>query len=215
MQARAGARAGARRQPRGRGTRRRPPWRSCPRSSGGLPEMFQVDYGLTSGRRRTRDSPWGCSSRRSSRWCRCSRCGASKPSLLLRQDVPAGRGIDWPGEVGHDAGRGRRSSIGVAAWQAGSLRAWACCSRPEFVATAVVLHLAGVALIWAVQPLRFARNFAVRHAVLHIVRPGNRDARRSCWPWASASSSSSACGACRRTCFVDFAIRAPTHPTCS
>jgi putative ABC transport system permease protein len=42
------------------------------------------------------------------------------------------------------------------------------------VATALVLHGAGVALIWAVQPLRFSRSFALRQAVLHVVRPGNQ-----------------------------------------
>jgi putative ABC transport system permease protein len=43
-----------------------------------------------------------------------------------------------------------------------------------FVATAFVLHLAGAALVRAVQPLRHARSFALRQAVLHIARPGNQ-----------------------------------------
>ena len=43
-----------------------------------------------------------------------------------------------------------------------------------FVATAFVLHGAGVALIWAVQPLRYSRSFALRQAVLHVARPGNQ-----------------------------------------
>jgi len=43
-----------------------------------------------------------------------------------------------------------------------------------FVATAFVLQLAGAALVRAVQPLRHARSFALRHAVLHIARPGNQ-----------------------------------------
>src|SRR6185369_11717571 len=63
--------------------------------------------------------------------------------------------------------------VGVAAWQAGSLRVGLMLSG-GFVATALVLHAAGVALIWAVQPLRFSRSFALRQAVLHVVRPGNQ-----------------------------------------
>jgi putative ABC transport system permease protein len=42
------------------------------------------------------------------------------------------------------------------------------------VAVAFVLHLAGLALVRAVQPLRYARSFALRQAVLHIARPGNQ-----------------------------------------
>jgi putative ABC transport system permease protein len=42
------------------------------------------------------------------------------------------------------------------------------------VATAFVLHLAGAMLVRAVQPLRYSRHFALRHAVLHIARPGNQ-----------------------------------------
>src|SRR6185369_8009486 len=37
-----------------------------------------------------------------------------------------------------------------------------------------VLHLAGLILIRAVQPLRYARSFALRQAVLHVARPGNQ-----------------------------------------
>jgi putative ABC transport system permease protein len=43
-----------------------------------------------------------------------------------------------------------------------------------FVATAIVLHCAGLALVRAVQPLRHARSFALRQAVLHVARPGNQ-----------------------------------------
>ena len=63
--------------------------------------------------------------------------------------------------------------VGVAAWQAGSLRVGLLLSG-GFVATAVVLHVCGVALVWAIQPLRYARSFALRQAVLHMVRPGNQ-----------------------------------------
>jgi len=94
-----------------------------------------------------------------------------KPSLLLRNDVPRLGRIDWL-KWGVTAAVAA-SLVGVAAWQAGSLRVGLMLSG-GFVATALVLHGAGVVLIWAVQPLRFARSFALRQAVLHVVRPGNQ-----------------------------------------
>jgi putative ABC transport system permease protein len=94
-----------------------------------------------------------------------------KPSLLLRQDVPPSRGIDWvkwgiAGAVG-------AGLVGVAAWQAGSLRVGLVLSG-GLLAVAAVLHLAGLALIRAVQPLRHARSFALRQAVVRLARPGNQ-----------------------------------------
>jgi len=94
-----------------------------------------------------------------------------KPSLLLRQDVPPGKGIDWVkwGVTGAVAA----ALVAVAAWQAGSLEVGLMLSG-GFVATAFVLHLAGAGLVRAVQPLRYAKSFALRQAVLHIARPGNQ-----------------------------------------
>jgi len=94
-----------------------------------------------------------------------------KPSLLLRNDVPRLGRIDWV-KWGVTAAVAA-VLVGVAAWQAGSLQVGLLLSG-GFVATAMVLHGAGVALIWAVQPLRFSRSFALRQAVLHVVRPGNQ-----------------------------------------
>jgi putative ABC transport system permease protein len=94
-----------------------------------------------------------------------------KPSLLLRNDVPRLGRIDWL-KWGVTAAVAA-ALVGVAAWQAGSLRVGLMLSA-GFVATAMVLHVAGIALIWAVQPLRFSRSFALRQAVLHVVRPGNQ-----------------------------------------
>ena len=94
-----------------------------------------------------------------------------KPSLLLRNDVPPLGRVDWL-KWGVTAAVAA-TLVGVAAWQAGSLRVGLMLSA-GFVATAIVLHGAGVALIWAVQPLRFSRSFALRQAVLHVVRPGNQ-----------------------------------------
>jgi putative ABC transport system permease protein len=137
---------------------------------GSLPEMFQVEYGLT-GAAVAQGLAVGLLVAALFSIVPLLEVRLVKPSLLLRQDVPAGGGIDWlkwgvTGAVG-------AALVGVAAWQAGSLRVGLFLSA-GFVATAFVLHVAGLALIWAVQPLRFARSFALRHAVLHIVRPGNQ-----------------------------------------
>ena len=94
-----------------------------------------------------------------------------KPSLLLRNDATRTGGIDWL-KWGVAAGVGA-ALVGVAAWQAGSLAVGLLLSG-GFVATAVVLHACGLALVWAIQPLRYARSFALRQAVLHMVRPGNQ-----------------------------------------
>jgi putative ABC transport system permease protein len=94
-----------------------------------------------------------------------------KPSLLLRQDIPSLPHFDWlKWTVATAVGA---ALVGVAAWQAGSLQVGLLLSG-GFVALTFVLHLAGVALIRAVQPLRFARSFALRQAVLHVARPGNQ-----------------------------------------
>jgi putative ABC transport system permease protein len=94
-----------------------------------------------------------------------------KPSLLLRQDIPPAGRIDWVKWTATGLVAG--ALVAVAAWQAGSLRVGLMLSG-GFVATAFVLHLAGVALVRAVQPLRHARSFALRQAVLHVARPGNQ-----------------------------------------
>jgi putative ABC transport system permease protein len=94
-----------------------------------------------------------------------------KPSLLLRNDATRAGGIDWvKWSVAAAVGA---ALVGVAAWQAGSLQVGLLLSA-GFVATAVILHGCGVALVWAIQPLRYARSFALRQAVLHMVRPGNQ-----------------------------------------
>jgi putative ABC transport system permease protein len=94
-----------------------------------------------------------------------------KPSLLLRQDVPPMPAFDWLKWIVTAAVAA--ALVGVAAWQAGSLRVGLLLSA-GFVATSFVLHLAGLILIRAVQPLRYARSFALRQAVLHVARPGNQ-----------------------------------------
>ncbi len=94
-----------------------------------------------------------------------------KPSLLLRQESGPAGGFDalkWgvTGAVG-------AALVAVASWQAGSVEVGLLLCA-GFIATAFVLHLAGLALVRAVQPLRYAKSFALRQAVLHIIRPGNQ-----------------------------------------
>jgi putative ABC transport system permease protein len=94
-----------------------------------------------------------------------------KPSLLLRQDVAAPPHFDWlKWTVATAVGA---ALVAVASWQAGSVQVGLLLSG-GFVALTFVLHLAGAALIRAVQPLRFSRSFALRQAVLHVARPGNQ-----------------------------------------
>jgi putative ABC transport system permease protein len=94
-----------------------------------------------------------------------------KPGLLLRQDAPTTKGFDWLKWLVTAAVAA--ALVSIAAWQAGSLTVGLVLSA-GFVAVAVVLHVAGIILVWAVQPLRHARSFALRHAVLHVGRRGNQ-----------------------------------------
>ncbi|HEY7818022.1 MAG TPA: ABC transporter permease, partial [Vicinamibacteria bacterium] len=63
--------------------------------------------------------------------------------------------------------------VGVAAWQADSLRIGGYVSA-TFVGLSLVLHFAGGILIRAVTPLSRNRWFPLRHAVLNVSRPGNQ-----------------------------------------
>lgn len=93
-----------------------------------------------------------------------------KPSLLLR-DEAAPRRRDWLGAlviVLVAAGL-----VAITAWQAASLRVGLIVCA-GFAGLAVVLHLAGRGLIALVAPLAQSRSFPLRHAVLHLSRPGNQ-----------------------------------------
>ncbi len=93
-----------------------------------------------------------------------------KPSLLLRDESTANR-RDWTKlavMVGVSLGL-----VGVAAWQAASLRVGlAVCLG--FAGLAFVLQLAGRMLIVLIAPLTKSPSFPLRHAVLHLSRPGNQ-----------------------------------------
>src|SRR5262249_25704293 len=93
-----------------------------------------------------------------------------KPSLLLR-DETVRRRRDWTSIAA--LALVSLGLIGITAWQAASLRigvvVWL-----GFAALAVVLILAGRALVALVSPLASSRSFPLRHAVLHLSRPGNQ-----------------------------------------
>jgi putative ABC transport system permease protein len=93
-----------------------------------------------------------------------------KPSLLLR-DESARQDRDWTriaAIVFVSA-----ALIAVTAWQAASLQVgFVVCAG--FAALAVILQQAGRLLIRGLAPLARSRSFPLRHAVLHLSRPGNQ-----------------------------------------
>src|SRR5262245_49107613 len=93
-----------------------------------------------------------------------------KPSLLLR-DETVRRRRDWLG-IGALVGVSA-ALVAVTAWQASSVKVGVvvCAS---FAALAFVLQLAGKGLIALIAPLAQSRSFPLRHAVLHLSRPGNQ-----------------------------------------
>ncbi len=94
-----------------------------------------------------------------------------RPSLLLR-DEPAPKGpTDWTRVALIVAVS--LALVGVAAWQASSIKVGVVLCI-GFAALAFVLQLAGLALVKAIAPLARSRSFPLRHAVLHLSRPGNQ-----------------------------------------
>lgn len=94
-----------------------------------------------------------------------------KPSLLLRDENASAAGTDWTritALVLVSAGL-----VAVTAWQAASLTVGVIVCA-GFAALAVVLMLAGRALVQLVAPLANTPSFPLRHAVLHLSRPGNQ-----------------------------------------
>jgi putative ABC transport system permease protein len=99
------------------------------------------------------------------------RVRAVKPSLLLRDESGAPAGIDWTrisALVAVSAGL-----VAVTAWQAASLKVGLIVCA-GFSVLALVLMAAGRLLVRAVSPLANAPSFPLRHAVLHLSRPGNQ-----------------------------------------
>ena len=94
-----------------------------------------------------------------------------KPSLLLRDETAVAGGIDWT-RIGAlvlvSAGL-----VAVTAWQAASLKVGLIVCA-GFSVLAVVLMVAGRLLVRAITPLASTPSFPIRHAVLHLSRPGNQ-----------------------------------------
>jgi putative ABC transport system permease protein len=93
-----------------------------------------------------------------------------KPSLLLR-DETVRRARDWVGIAVIVVVS--LALVGLTAWQAASLKVGVVVCT-GFAGLAVILHLAGRALIALIAPLANSRSFPLRHAVLHLSRPGNQ-----------------------------------------
>lgn len=93
-----------------------------------------------------------------------------KPSLLLRAESGKRRvdAMQVIVVVGVVAGL-----VLLTIWQAGSLRIGSVVAV-GFASAALVLHLAGIALIRAIKPLAQAQWFPLRHAVLQLSRPGSQ-----------------------------------------
>jgi putative ABC transport system permease protein len=93
-----------------------------------------------------------------------------KPSLLLRDE--ARRASRDPARIAAMVFVSA-ALVAVAAWQASSLRIGVviCVS---FAVLALVLISAGRLLVKAIAPMANAPSFPLRHAVLHLSRPGNQ-----------------------------------------
>ena len=94
-----------------------------------------------------------------------------KPSLLLREESLSSQGADWVRWAA--VAVAGAALVLLAVWQAGSVRVGVALVA-GILGVGLVLHLAGMALICALQPLRHTRSFALRQAVLHLARPGSQ-----------------------------------------
>lgn len=93
-----------------------------------------------------------------------------KPSLLLR-DEPRSRRPDVVQVLVSVFVVAALAALTV--WQAGNWRVGLVVAA-GFAGTALVLHLAGIAVIRAIAPLARSRLFPLRHAVLQLSRPGSQ-----------------------------------------
>ena len=93
-----------------------------------------------------------------------------KPSLLLR-DESVRRPRDWAGWA--VIAVVSLALVALTAWQAASFKVGVVVCL-GFAGLAVVLHLAGRALVALIAPMANSRSFPLRHAVLHLSRPGNQ-----------------------------------------
>jgi putative ABC transport system permease protein len=93
-----------------------------------------------------------------------------KPSLLLR-DEAVRPPRDWTRMAAMVAVSA--ALVALTAWQAASLQVGLIVCA-GFCGLALVLQAAGRGLVRAIAPLSRARSFPLRHAVLHLSRPGNQ-----------------------------------------
>ena len=93
-----------------------------------------------------------------------------KPSVLLRDEPVRGR-RDWTRIAA--IALVCLALVAVAAWQAASIKVGVIVCA-GFATLAFVLQLAGRTLVRLIAPLANARSFPLRHAVLHLSRPGNQ-----------------------------------------
>jgi len=93
-----------------------------------------------------------------------------KPSLLLRDETKT-TGRDWTQIAAMVLVSA--ALVGLTSWQASSLRVGSIVCA-GFAALAFLLMLTGRLLVRAVSPLANTPSFPLRHAVLHISRPGNQ-----------------------------------------
>jgi putative ABC transport system permease protein len=93
-----------------------------------------------------------------------------KPSLLLRQELLRGR-LDWLQITAAVVVTG--ALIALASWQAASAEVGlAVCIG--FLVLSLALHGLGWLLTRLTRPLAASKWFPMRHAVLHLARPGNQ-----------------------------------------
>lgn len=94
-----------------------------------------------------------------------------KPSLLLRHEAAHRRRLDWVKWA--CIGVLAAGLVSLAAWQSASLSIGLAVSA-GFAGVALVLHLAGRALVRAAAPLTYSSWFPMRQASLRLSRPGNQ-----------------------------------------
>jgi putative ABC transport system permease protein len=94
-----------------------------------------------------------------------------RPSLLLRQESGTAQRFDWTRITA--ATVVGLAVIGVATWQAGSLRVGLIVCA-GFIAITLVLLAAAWVLVRLTRPLRKSPGFVLRHASLNLDRPGNQ-----------------------------------------
>jgi putative ABC transport system permease protein len=93
-----------------------------------------------------------------------------RPSLLLRDESVR---VPWDWTRMAAIGLVSAALVALTAWQAASLKVGLIVCA-GFCALAFVLQMTGSVLVRAIAPLARSHSFPLRHAVLHLSRPGNQ-----------------------------------------